>query len=300
MVKAHFDKFQGGFIFCSLLLTENWFYIDSTVGQTYLPTAFYPWLYFQIFVCCMFAGSQKGKIFTVTEWFMESGEAYWTQTLLQKITFCPDRFLLQNTNFKNNFQIVQTQLFIFSSPEQLNRWSYSTFTFDIQRVMRTWPKFLTIVENFDYFLQFLHFFYNFDNFMKILDNFEFFTTLTIFTFLTIMNCWQFRQFDNFGQVWQPWRAFAILAMFMYYTWFRRIWSHNIISFFPKEHWLKITIETTFWTINLPQKQVFGCTKALKYTFFIATIATVSVPASNMLELKAKCDLCLLLWSLLME
>ena len=191
MVKAHFDKFQGGFIFCSLLLTENWFYIDSTVGQTYLPTAFYPWLYFQIYVCCMFAGRQKGKIFTVTEWFMESGEAYWTQTLLQKITFCPDRFLLQNTNFKKNyFQIVQTQLFIFSSPEQLNRWSYSTFTFDIQRVMRTWPKFLTIVENFDYFLQFLHYFlqfwqfyenfgqfwifYNFDNFY-IFDNYELLT-----------------------------------------------------------------------------------------------------------------------------
>ena len=127
-----------------------------------------------------------------------------------------------------------------------------------------------------FFLQFLHF-------MKILDNFEFFTTLTIFTFLTIMNCWQFRQFDNFGQVWQPWRAFAILAMLIYYTLFRRIWSHNIISFFPKEHWLKITIETTSWTINLPQKQVFGCNKALKYTFFRATIATVSVPASNMLE-----------------
>ena len=178
MVKAHFDKFQGGFIFCSLLLTENWFYIDSTVGQTYLPTAFYPWLYFQIYVCCMFAGRQN---FHCHRMIYGKWRSILDANSLTQNNFLSGQIFTPEHKFQEKlFQIVQTQLFIFSSPEQLNRWSYSTFTFDIQRVMRTWPKFLTIVENFDYF------FYNF---------------CILWKFWTILNFLQLWQFLHFWQLW---------------------------------------------------------------------------------------------------
>ena len=136
-----------------------------------------------LFVACL----QEGKIFTVTEWFMESGEAYWTQTLLHKITFCPDRFLLPNTNFKKNYFKLYKHNFSFLA---LQNSLIGDLTVLLLLTYKEWwgpdqifwqlLKILIIFYNFCIFLHFYEnfgqfwIFYNFDNFY-IFDNYELLT-----------------------------------------------------------------------------------------------------------------------------